>query len=177
MAFLVALCCSRVNNLLEWIFCFISYMLPTCGKRWTGRLRLYSRKSDKREASGAQNRWAEGSSSTERQQVGGLDGGACERGLISRREHGKDWCTLRFFMLHENTERLPPCPLPLNRSLFDKDIFFTLVEENGFGYLNYGYQFCFAGGMKKKCHFGKCFELISSTEYLKDSAKWIISSL
>ena len=98
----------------------------------------------------------------EREQVGGLDGDARERGLISKREDGKGWSTLRFSLLRENTEHLLPCPLPLNQSLFDKDIFFTLVEKNGFSYLNCGYQFCFSGGMKKKYHFGKCFELISS---------------
>lgn len=101
----------------------------------------------------------------EREQVGGLDGGALERGLISRREDGKGWSTLRFSMLQENTEHLPPCPLPLNRSLFDKDIFFTLVEKNGFSYLNCGHQFCFSGGMKNAI-LANALNSFHQTEYL-----------
>lgn len=114
----------------------------------------------------AQNRWAEGSSSTERQQVGGLDGSARERGLISRREDGKDWRTLRFLMLQENIERLPPCPLPLNRSLFDKDMFFYFGWKKWFWLFELWLSVLFFRWHEKKCHFVKCFELISSNSYL-----------
>lgn len=121
----------------------------------------------------AQNRWAEGSSSTERQQVGGLDGSARERGLISRREDGKDWRTLRFLMLQENIERLPPCPLPLNRSLFDKDMFFYFGWKKWF----WLFELWLSVLWKKNAILSNALNSFHQTHIYKDSAKWIISSL
>ena len=58
-----------------------------------------------------------------------------------------------------------------------KTYFFTLVEKNGFGYLNCGYQFCFSGGMKKNAILSNALNSFHQTHICKDSAKWIISSL
>lgn len=166
MAFLVASCCSWVNNLLEWILCFISYMLPTCGKCWTGRLKLYSLKSDKREAS--EHRTDEQREAAPRRgsRWEGWMEVPVKEALSQEGRMGRTGAPSDFSCSKKTQNAYHPVLCHSTEVCLIKTYFLLWLKKNGFGYLNCGYQFCFSGGMKKKCHFVKCFELISSNSYL-----------
>ena len=166
MAFLVASCCSWVNNLLEWILCFISYMLPTCGKCWTGRLKLYSLKSDKREAS--EHRTDEQREAAPRRgsRWEGWMEVPVKEALSQEGRMGRTGAPSDFSCYKKTQNAYHPVLCHSTEVCLIKTYFLLWLKKNGFGYLNCGYQFCFSGGMKKKCHFVKCFELISSNSYL-----------
>lgn len=111
MAFLVASCCSWVNNLIEWILCFISYISfllvesVGLGEAQTLQSEIWQKRSlvSTEQMMSVKRLHGEG------QQVGGLMEVPWKRPYL-KKEDGKDWRTSDFSRAPRNTERYHPVP-------------------------------------------------------------------